>query len=94
MNKKWDSDDKARVALAAVKGDMTLSEISSKFSVHSSQIAKWKAQLLDGVKGIFSKKNSLSDRPDTRLTDELYRQIGQLRVENEWLKKKSEFFNS
>lgn len=94
MNKKWGPDDKARVALAAVKGDMTAAEISSKFAVHSTQIAKWKTQLLEGVKGIFSKKNPLSDRPDTRLTDELYRQIGQLRVENEWLKKKSEFFNS
>ena len=44
---------KAKVALAALKGDLTLAELSEKFDVHSSQIVQWKAQLLDGAMGVF-----------------------------------------
>ena len=94
MRKQWSPEDKVRIALAAVKGEMTMAEISSKYEAHCSQITKWKAQLLGGLRGIFSKGNLSMDRLDTRLTDELYKQIGQLRVENEWLKKKSDLFNS
>lgn len=83
---------KARVALAAIKGEMTMSEISSKFEVHSSQIARWRKQVLEGLREIFSQGKVSSDRVDSKLTDDLYKQIGQLKVENEWLKKKSEIF--
>lgn len=84
---------KARVALAAIKGEMTTSEISSKFEVHTSQITRWRKQALEGLREIFSQgKTSSSDRMDPKLTDDLYKQIGQLKVENDWLKKKSEIF--
>ena len=84
---------KARVALAAIKGEMTMSEMASKFEVHTSQIARWRKQALEGLREIFSQgKTSSPPWTDSKLTDDLYKQIGQLKVENEWLKKKSEIF--
>lgn len=84
---------KARVALASLKGEMTMSEMASKFEVHTSQITRWRKQVLEGLREIFSRgKTSSSDRTDPKLIDELYKQIGQLKVENEWFKKKSELF--
>lgn len=85
---------KARVALAAIKGEMTISEISSKFEVHSTQIARWRKQALDGLREIFSQGKPTSRQADPALVDELYKQIGQLKVENEWFKKKSDLFAS
>lgn len=88
-------DFKARVALAAIKGETTISEISSKFQVHSSQITHWKKQALQGLMEFFSKNGKASLRPDASpLVEELYKEIGKLKVENEWLKKKSEIFIS
>ncbi len=85
---------KARVALAAIKGEMTMSEMASKFEVHASQITRWRRQVLEGLQEIFLQgKRSSSDRTDPKLMDDLYKQIGQLKVENDWLKKKSEIFN-
>ena len=84
---------KARVALAAIKGEMTMSEMASKFEVHASQITRWRKQVLEGLREIFSQgKTSSSDRTDPKLMDDLYKQIGQLKVEIDWLKKKSEIF--
>ena len=85
---------KAKVALTAIKGEMTMSEISSKFEVHSTQITRWRKQVLEGVKEIFSQGRKTSERTDPQLVDDLYKQIGQLKVENEWLKKKSEILFS
>lgn len=85
---------KAQVALTAIKGEMTMSEISSKFEVHASQIARWRKQVLEGLKEIFSRGKRASERTDPELVDDLYKQIGQLKVENEWLKKKSEILFS
>jgi len=89
IRKKYDAALKARIALEAVKGDKTIREISSIYGVHSSQIMKWKKQLLEELPSIFSDKRAKTEKEREDLEAELYRQIGQLKVELEWLKKKS-----
>lgn len=80
---------KAKVALAAIKGDKTIAELASEFEVHPSQIDKWKKRLLESSTGIFSDRPERDQRHQEELTDRLYQQIGQLKVELDWLKKKS-----
>ena len=80
---------KARVALAAAKGDKTVAELASVFEVHPTQIAQWKKRLLESTTDIFSQKRQREKVNRDELTSELYRQIGQLKVELDWLKKKS-----
>lgn len=79
---------KAKVALAAARGDRTTAELASKFGVHASQVTAWKKQLLEGVPDLFADRRS---RPKETSADEqaLYEQIGRLKMEVEWLKKKS-----
>jgi transposase len=79
---------KAKVALAACKEDATISELSSRFSVHPGQIAKWKQQLLSQAVGIFSGKIVSPEQADEQLVQDLYKQIGELTVQLAWLKKK------
>jgi len=87
--RRFNGSFKAKVALAAVKGDRTMGELASAFGVHANQITKWKRQLLDGVPGIFCEGHREDLRQQEVLTDRLYQQIGQLKVELDWLKKKS-----
>jgi len=80
---------KAKVALEAAKGDKTMAELSSEFGVHPSQITQWKKQLLESIRDIFSRRRDRSRQEQDELTEHLYQQIGQLKVELDWLKKKS-----
>ena len=81
---------KAKVALEAVKKEKTIAQLSSEFGVHPNQITQWRKQLLDELPDIFSRKRKKKESDDEALHAELYRQIGQLKVELDWLKKKSE----
>jgi len=90
--KKYSQKEKAKIALEALKGSLTLNEISSKFGVHSSQIIKWKKQLQDGIEDIFSNKRKKKGYDDIRCTEQLYEIIGRQKIEIDWLKKKSELF--
>ena len=84
----YDSRLKAQVALEAIKNQQTISEIASDYGVHPNQISKWKKKLLDEVPEIFSSKREKRQQDNEALQDELYKQIGQLKVELDWLKKK------
>jgi len=80
---------KSKVALAAIKGDKTLAELASEYEVHPNQITQWKKQLLESLPDVFSRRRRNDQRDQEALTSELYQQIGQLKVELDWLKKKS-----
>jgi len=79
---------KAQVALAAVKGDRTINELASHFSVHPTLIHAWKKQLLSGAEAVFA-AGSRTPGPSEDKTAELYEQIGRLKVELDWVKKKA-----
>lgn len=92
MIKKRQTHDgglKARVALEAVKGEKTITQLASQYGVHPNQIGQWKKKLLEELPLLFSDKRNRQDNGHEELEAELYRQIGQLKVELEWLKKKS-----
>jgi putative transposase len=92
MRKSFSPDFMAKVALAAIKDDMTTAELSSKYEVHRSQVSNWRKRAMDGLVDIFRGKRVKSLKDNEKLIDELYRQIGQLKVENDWLKKKTALF--
>ena len=79
---------KAKVALEAIKEQKTIAELSSIYAVHSTQITKWKKKALDFIAQIFSDKIQQQAKSDDDLIQELYKQIGKLQVEKDWLKKK------
>ena len=79
---------KAKVALAAVRGDRTTSELVSQFGAHSTQIGQWKRRLLDGATELFSDDRRREIQNQDALVAELYEQIGRLQMEAAWLKKK------
>ena len=84
--KQHTSEFKARVALDAIRGIKTLSELSALHGVHPTVIATWKRQLLDGAPAVFSRGNG--GRSDEAEAARLFEQIGRLQMEVEWLKKK------
>ena len=92
IRKRRNAKEKALIAIEAIKGDLTAAQISAKYGVNSGQISAWKKQLLDGVIDIFSGKQAKKTKCDNELVEELYKQIGQLSVERDWLKKKSDLF--
>lgn len=79
---------KAKVAIAAIKGQQTASEIASMYGVHPTQIGFWKKKALEELGQLFSSRRSSAVREQDDLTAALYQQIGQLKVELDWLKKK------
>jgi len=89
MRRKIDPALKAKVALEAIKGIKTVSEIAGQYGVHPNQIAIWRRTVLDEIPGVFSRRRSKEATDAEELQSELYRQIGQLKVEVDWLKKKS-----
>ena len=86
-----DAAFKTKVVLEALKGAKTLAQLSSEFGIHAQQITDWKRQVLDGIPGIFespSSKPTLNVEQREQIENPLFQQIGQLKVENDWLKKK------
>jgi transposase len=89
MRKRYDKEFKAKVALEALKGEKTLQELAVTYAVHPNMVALWKKQILEHASALFEKEGKDKDTEDAeRKQGELYKQIGQLQVENEFLKKK------
>jgi transposase-like protein len=89
QRKHYSAEFKAKIALEAIKGLKTINEIASEVGVHPTQITQWKKQMLDALPEVFSNTRSRAHKSQEELTGELYQQIGQLKVELDWLKKKS-----
>ena len=85
--KKYSNVLKARIALEAIKDIKTMSELASEYSTHPNQISKWKKLLKQGAPELFERGNG-SIKSEEELTAPLYEEIGRLKMENTWLKKK------
>ena len=91
MGKKrrtFTNEFKARVALEALKGVQTASELASKYKVHPTQVTEWKKQLLQSAPDAFSRKGSSVEQTEEELTAPLYEEIGRLKMDIKWLEKK------
>ncbi len=87
--KRRSAQFKFRVALEAARGTKTLNELSSEYEVHPSQISEWKSRLLKDGTSVFSTTTARQQRDQETLQAGLYEQIGRLKMELEWLKKKA-----
>ena len=84
---------KSEVAITAIKGELTQAQISSKYEIHASQITSWKKPAIEAIKLIFASKLSPDKKNQSASIEQskLYEEIGRLKVELDWLKKKSNF---
>lgn len=88
IKRKHPTSFKAKIALELIRETETIAQICSKYSIHPSQATAWKKQALDGLGIIFTDKPKAELKEKNELIEELYKQIGQLKVELDWLKKK------
>lgn len=92
QRKQYSAELKTRVALEAIKGYKTVNEIASEYRVHPTQIANWKKQALDGLPDVFSPTRSDQKKSEEDLIASLYQEIGHLKMQVDWLEKKSKAF--
>ena len=90
QRRQHSSEFKAKVALEAMKGLRPINEIAEQYQIHPVQVQQWKKQLLDSIPSAFARKREKAEQQQEQLTAQLYQQIGQLKVELDWMKKKSE----
>jgi len=89
MRKRYEKAFKAKVAIEALRGEKTLQEIAIAYEVHPNMVALWKKQLLESAEMVFEKQGKDKEAESVEhAKDELYKQVGKLQVENEFLKKK------
>jgi putative transposase len=93
QRKTYSAELKARIALEAIKGQMTVNQIALHYGVHANQVTQWKQQALAQLPQIFSRAQARAVQDDEELKAQLYQQIGQLKVELDWLKKKAGLFS-
>lgn len=87
QRRRFTGEYKAKVALEAIKGQRTISEIAQHYGVHPNQVSDWKRQALDHVRAGFTDGRRRKAADDDALRGQLYQQIGQMKVELDWLKK-------
>jgi transposase len=80
---------KSKVAMEAIQERETINQIASRYEIHPNLVTQWKRQLLESLPDCFARKRKKESKEDA-LKDELFQQIGKLKVENDWLKKKYE----
>lgn len=85
--KRYSSSFKAKVALEALRGEKTMSELSAKYGVHPNMLAGWKRKAVEGMADIFSSNGSRSGRTNESEIKDLHAKIGQLTVERDFLSK-------
>ena len=88
MRKKFEAGLKAKVAIEALRGEKTIAELSSEYGVHPNQVSKWKQDLIQGAAEVFTKENKDKANLLEEEKDKLFKHIGKIQVENDWLKKK------
>ena len=93
MRKRIEPALKARVALESIKGEKTLAQLSSEYGVHATQIGKWKKDLIRRSADLFAKPDNSREMQHEELTDKLHKAIGEITMENNWLKKKLQILN-
>jgi transposase-like protein len=89
QRKSYPADFKAKVSLEAIRESRTMAELTSAFGVHSTMISRWKRHVLENLASLFSEKMQQNDKDNDELIASLYQQIGQLKVELDWIKKKA-----
>jgi transposase-like protein len=89
IRRRFDGAFKARVALEAIRGERTVAAIAAEYGVHPNQISTWKRQVLNELPKILSGRYEKKEAEGKEFIDQLYQQIGQLKVELDWLKKKA-----
>ena len=89
QRKRYSAALKAKVAIEAIKGQKTTNEIAAEYGVHPTQITQWKRQALESLPDLFSTRESRQAKSEEALIATLYQEIGQLKVQVDWLEKKS-----
>ncbi len=87
--KRFSKEFKAKVAVEAIKGQRPMNELAQEFDVHPNQIARWKKDLLETAPEVFSQNKDREAKRIELERDQLYRKVGQLQIEVDWLKKKT-----
>ena len=88
MHKRFSNEFKAKVALAALRGDKTMNELASEFEVHPTQVSIWRNELKDRALEVFGTPRDRAGVDKEQLIEELYKNLGQMKIEHDWLKKK------
>jgi len=93
QRKRYNGEMKTRIAVEAIKGQKTVNEIATAYGVHPNQVTQWKKQAMEELPQIFSDRRVKKEQSEEELKATLYQQIGQLKVELDWVKKKSGLCN-
>lgn len=92
QTKQYSVEEKAKIVIDVMTGELTMAQITSKYGIHVNQIYRWKKEAVESIVSGFKSKSKKAGTGQEDLIKSLYEQIGQLTVEKDWLKKKSSIF--